>query len=148
MKRILTLFSLVTVLLLAFATCEPVQAQTTTITKRIIILDANRDSDGKVLIKAVFWLAVPDGSESHFANSTFVSAYRGTSSAELSELRAGEAVERVATYRSDSGDTNAQIRTALQNMWTARQAAFNTKVGSRFNRYGAFWNGTSWQAGP
>ena len=93
----------------------------------------------------VFWADVPAARATFYANVGFTSAVRDVSAPDLAALQAGTVVESLRTLKVDKSSTLGQLQTQLENEWVVYQAevtAFNP-----WNRYGTFWNGTSWTAG-
>jgi hypothetical protein len=105
--------------------------------KRVIILDMQ---GGRV--RYALWATVPAGREAFHARAGAVSQWTGASAEENAAIAAGQVVEFVDVLGSNG--TNAQIRAALEARWTDYQAEITAR--NPWNRYGSFWDGTSWTA--
>lgn len=112
--------------------------------KEIIILSltaGNQSADQQVT--AAFWLPVTAGQQTPQPNA--VSVFRGASAAEIAALRAGTVVEQIFSTQYPATFTLAQIEAALQTSYAAALSAFQTKPNPN-TYYGAFWDGTTWNA--
>lgn len=113
--------------------------------KEIIILEQVKRDGGAIELRYAMWATVPAARQPFYANAAFVSAYKDADTNETTALRNGSVTEKVATGTWPSGTSSATIRTNLESIW----AAFNTDVQNNnpWNRYGSFWDGTTWTAG-
>lgn len=109
--------------------------------KKIIILERqNEPSDQD--FKYVLWVAVPAGRESFYANPEAVSAYKGATAQEIQDIRDGKIIEKCGTISRPSSDTFSSVKNALEKIWNNFQSEVNAK--RPFNKYGTFWDGTTW----
>jgi hypothetical protein len=122
--------------------------------KKIIILDrVGEPSD--VAYRVAFWLTIPSTRWAFYAKpagmnpdgtpSLFKSQYKDATDAENQDLRDGKVMEVIETYYKPAGSTIAQIMTFLQGEYIEKQAFFDSI--NPYNRYGSYWDGTSWIAG-
>lgn len=111
--------------------------------KQIIILNRLRVGNPPSF-RFVMWVAVTAGREAFYANAGFESAWKDASGAEVTALRAGQVVERVESFSTDQALGIAAIEAELQT----RYASFAADVANNpFDRYGTFWDGSSWTLG-
>jgi hypothetical protein len=109
--------------------------------KQIIILerpDVNR-------FTACFWLAVPVARQPIYVNAGATSSYKQASAGEITALQSGAVVEQTADMVFLATTTLAQIKTALIAEHAQRQAALD--AANPWDRYGTFYDGTSWTTG-
>lgn len=109
---------------------------------KIIILETTSNR----LIRYVMWADVPTARQKFYADPNFVSAWIDAptvDSVNVSNLRSGALVERVAEERIDG--SAALIRTTLE----ARLAAYQAEIAARNNwsKYGTTFDGTTWTVG-
>jgi hypothetical protein len=124
-------------------------------TREIIVLDAAQDTTGvNLVVTAAFWLVAPVSRV--VPMPTFVSRVPvvasvswGVSSSELSQLQAGTLVEQVTSVSfAVAGLTTAAIEAGMQARYAALQSVLTSLVFSTVHFVGAFWDGTTWTAGP
>ncbi len=108
--------------------------------KQIIILD--RPDVNRFTV--AFWLAVPVARQAFYANATATSAYKQASAGELSTIQSGAVVEQTGDFSYTAVSTLATVQAALVIEFNARQAAISAF--NPWNRYGSFYDGTSWTA--
>ena len=116
--------------------------------KQIIILAAHDHAatDNPMTVYDVaYWLAVPTARQPFYADPNATSAWSGASAGEIAALQNGSVVEMVFTYQVSGTQTLTQIKTALQNIWTTLQS--NITARNLWDRYGSFWDGTTWTSG-
>ncbi len=119
--------------------------------KRVIVLERHVDQErawgdqSPQFWSYVLWADVPASRQTFYAKPGFVSAVQGISAADLTALQNGSVVERQRILSVDKGTTNAQLMTKLELEWTQFQSQVNAF--NPWNRYGTFWDGTTWTAG-
>lgn len=108
--------------------------------KKIIILE--KLDNGR--FKYALWASVPATRQSFYANPNAISSWTGASAQENSDIASGAVVEKTDVLAID-GQTVNQAMASLRSIWQAYQdqiTAYNP-----WNKYGSFWDGTSWTAG-
>lgn len=110
-------------------------------TKRIIILERQ----GNQSFSVAFWLDVPVARQPFYANASATSRYKDALAAEITAIQSGAIKEVVDNVSADVITNLAGIKTQLQAIYTAKQAAINAL--NNWDRYGSFFDGTSWTAG-
>jgi hypothetical protein len=107
----------------------------------IIILE--RTSVNPATVSYVLRATVPAARQVYFADPNKTSAYKDASVADITALRAGQILERVA---SDviTGKTVAQLKATLQQLQTDFQAEVNGQSFNPWQYYGSSWDGTTW----
>lgn len=124
-------------------------------TRQIIVLDAQQDLTGVNLnITFACWLAAPasrtiplPGFVSRVPTQANVSW--GITAAELALLQAGTLVEQVTTVQCVVANLTATIiEAAVQARYASLQSTLNSLVFSTIHFVGAYWDGTTWTAGP
>jgi hypothetical protein len=109
--------------------------------RQIIILDQpGLPSD--LRYNVCFWLTVPAARQQFNADATFKSRVIGLSAGELTALQAGQVLERVEEFSFAVGTGFPAISNALVTRFTTLQQAVNNQ--NPWNRYGSFYDGTSW----
>lgn len=103
--------------------------------KRIIILE---HSGGR--LRYALWAAVPAGREAFYARLGAVSAWTGASAPENAAIAAGQVAEFTDVLGKDGNA--AALMAALEARWADYQAEITAR--NPWNRYGSFWDGTSW----
>jgi len=112
--------------------------------KRIIVLE-KRDLGGGLTLNAVFWLTVPASRQTFYARVGATSKWIGASVGENASLASGAIAERAESYVVPPGATLAQIRNALEAIWTKFQA--DVEAYNIWDRYGSFWDDSdTWTA--
>jgi len=109
--------------------------------KQIIILeqlDAGR-------WRVAYWLNVQAQRQSFYANPNATSVWSGASTDENAAIASGAVREVVDVYSVVGSPGLAAVEAALQANWANYQAA--TDAYNPWNRYGSFWDGSSWTAG-
>ena len=109
--------------------------------KQVIILD--KQSPGR--FKVALWADVPTARQPFYADTDKVSEWTGATVSDNDALKAGQVVERVITTALLPSAGIPEVKTALENQWADFQVDINSE--NPWNRYGTFWNGTSWTAG-
>lgn len=94
-------------------------------------------------IRYAMWADVPSARQKFYANAAFVSVYLDASAGELTALRSGAVVERVAEEQIDGN--NASVRTALESRLSAYQAEITAR--NDWSKYGSVFDGTAWISG-
>lgn len=112
--------------------------------KQIIVLERQRIGNPPKF-RFVMWAVVPAGRQSAYANANFVSAWSGAAGQEVTDLRAGNVVERVEVYDTPTNQTIAQVEAELQVRWTAYQSDVTNN--NYWDKQGTFWDGTTWTLG-
>lgn len=95
--------------------------------------------------KVVFWLDVAAARRFFYANPSATSVVKDATQAELDAIRSGAIVEEVVVAEAGGragGKTDAQAATGLIALYNARQSALATSP--ILQKYGTFWDGTSW----
>lgn len=112
--------------------------------RKIIVLEqVGLPSDASY--RAALWLDVPAARQSFYANPAATSAVIGITTSELDAIKAGAVVEEVVTAQRPTGGTLGQLRTLLENEHARAQATLTAQ--NPYNRYGTFWDGTTWTNG-
>lgn len=109
--------------------------------KRIIILDLAAPGRYRYLL----WADVPAARQVFYADANKTSAWKDASAGDLTALRTGAVVEYVDVTANVENATLAQVQAGLQNRWTDFQNGITNN--NFWQRYGSFWDGTSWTAG-
>lgn len=100
----------------------------------------------RVDYRSVFWLNVPVGRETYYADATFESAVPNTASSELTEIREGRVLEKVDRFQAPPGLSNADLKVRLKEMWQQFQDELEVDV--TYDRYLTSWDGdTNWTGG-
>jgi len=107
--------------------------------KRVIVLD-QLPQPGNIF-RVALWADVPAARQSFYANPDLKSAWSGAQAADNTALQNGSVTERVEIYNAAAGKTLAQIKTDLQNLWTAFQSYVNSY--NPWSRYGTFMDNTN-----
>ena len=102
---------------------------------RIIVLE----STGR-RVRYALWADVPVARRPFYANAALVSAVVGIQASDLTALRAGEMVERVAEEAPDGNI--AAIKAYLETKLTTYQAEVTAR--NDWSRYGTSFDGTTW----
>lgn len=116
--------------------------------RKIIVLDQpGLPSD--LTYRVAFWLTVPAARQPYYADlqATFKSQVIGTakpSQAELDAIHAGQITEQVITVPFTPGTPLNTITSQLVTMYNAAQAQSDSVSFNQWNRYGSFFDGTSW----
>ncbi len=119
--------------------------------KRVIVLERQlkqedqRGNQSPQFWEYVLWADVPATRQTFYANPTATSAVRGIAAGDLTAIQNGSVVESRRILQVDKGTTIAQLQTTLELEWTQYQSFVSTF--NPWNRYGTFWDGTSWTAG-
>ncbi len=118
--------------------------------KRIIILENQTQTqlgnEAPKIFRAAFWADVPAARQAFYMKTaTPFSAWPGASAAELTAIQTGTVTERVLTVPIAFNVNLASAQTALQAIWTDYQAEIT--AANPWNRYGSFWDGTTWTLG-
>lgn len=112
---------------------------------RLIIVLDRQDMGGDVGFRVAFWANVPAARQSFYADAARTSQVKDATAGELAALRNGSVTERVDVIRFPTGTTLNQAQTGLVAAFNAYQSEVNAY--NPWNRYGTFWDGTSWTAG-
>jgi hypothetical protein len=110
--------------------------------KKIIVLE--RDTTVPLAYKYALWATVPSGRYSKYADSGKTSSYKDISSQDLNELRSGMFLERVQLGSWDQGTAISAIQAELIGTYNLFQNEVTND--NTYQRYGTFWNGSSWTA--
>jgi hypothetical protein len=89
-----------------------------------------------------FWLAVPATRQAYYADPAFKSAVVGITGPELTALQSGQVLERIEEVSYTKGTGMAAITADLERRYTELQGFLTAQ--NPFNRYGSFWDGTTW----
>lgn len=108
--------------------------------KQIIVLE--KTEAGR--FKYAFWAQVPPGRQSFYAGRQTESVWKGASAQENTDIANGVVVEKVDELALD-GLTIQQAQTALVSLFSEFQSKINSF--NPWNRYGSYYDGTSWTAG-
>jgi hypothetical protein len=110
--------------------------------RKIVILELLGDSGD---YRVAFWLDVAEARRRFFANPDATSVFLDATQDELAAIQSGAVVEMVERFDRPAGTTQVQLRNAL----IARHAELQDRItnSNRWNRYGSFYDGTTWTAG-
>lgn len=115
-------------------------------TKRVLFLEKLRSD--RTAWRYLMWANVPTAIIPLFANPQARSAYKSISAADLAMLQRGAVLERVAEFTAeDPSMTLGAIRNEMEAAWAAFQAEV-TSLSNIYNRYGQYWDGSSWVTSP
>ena len=112
--------------------------------KQIIVLDTNPADGGAISVRCAMWFPVTAGKEWPLGSGAG-SAWVGASAAEVQSIQQGQVVEEVKAYNYPSTTTVPNIKTALVNSWTSRNAFLATQP-FKGQFYGVFLENSSWSA--
>lgn len=111
--------------------------------KQIIILE--KVGGNFTAFRYAMWLDIPATRQSFYANPSASSAYVNASTAEILALRAGSMKEIVDIITVPAGASIGSVQSSLITRFNEEQSEINTT--NLWNRYGTFYNGTSWTIG-
>lgn len=117
-----------------------------TLSKRVLFLERLRSD--RTAWRFLMWASVPAAIQDLFANPSLRSAYQRISPGDLLLLQSGAVTERVEEFSADDPNmTLGGIRNEMEARWAAFQAEINA-LAAVYNRYGQYWDGTSWITSP
>jgi len=92
--------------------------------------------------RVCFWLSVPQSRWPYYANPEFTTQFLGASAAEITALQQGQVWEQVEDVPFQKGTGMAAIATALEKRYAELQDFITNQ--NPWNRYGSYYDGTSW----
>lgn len=111
--------------------------------RKIIILE-RQGMPSDTNYRVAFWLDVPVARQSMYANPAATSVVKGATVPELALITSGAVVEVVETVQQPNGAPLANVRNAIVARFNQLQAELNAR--NLWDRYGTYWDGTSWTA--
>jgi hypothetical protein len=113
--------------------------------KQIIVLDTNPSDGGAINVRCAMWFPVTAGKEWPLGSGAG-SAFTSASAAEIQSIQQGQVVEEVKAYNFPSTTTVANIKVALVNSYTSRNAFLVTQP-FKGQFYGVFFDSSNtWSA--
>jgi hypothetical protein len=112
--------------------------------KRVIVLEQRVVSPATTQFRVALWADVPVARQTHHADASKTSAYKLASAQEVQDLKDGKVLEKVEVVTRVQNMTLAQLRAAVEALWTAWQA--EVTADNTYERYGSHWagDGSSW----
>lgn len=110
-------------------------------TKIVIFTTPAKGADSDVQYS--FYLYPPAANQKFYRQPNGQPSGNVATAQEITDYKNGVFIEEPGAFQVPSGWTNAQIRTELQNRYTARDTTFQAEQ-AKWNRYGSVWDGTTW----
>ena len=112
--------------------------------RKIIILE-RQGMPSDTNYRVAFWLDVPVARQAFYADAAAKSAVKDASVGEMLALTSGAVREVVETLQAPNGETATNIRSSAVKRFNQLQNELIAR--NPWERYGTFWDGTTWTPG-